>query len=252
MGVAAFVKPDWASANFPWTVGPFFAMTLGAWSLGTAAVAIDVARDPRARRTLPMLVYLVAFGIGELLILAVFLDKLQLGGVLTYPYLIGLASVTVGAAAVIDTDEDQDAGRADDSRHGPGRWERVAAALFAATVTVLAAGTLIAGANGSVAQGRFFPEALSLFSIRAFSAFFIAIAASALSVLVVRDRLAFTELARSGLYLIVPITVASLLYLKDFDFGRRPGGLLYLGAYLGVGVILGGLVLADRRHRQAG
>jgi hypothetical protein len=86
---------------------------------------------------------------------------------------------------------------------------------------------------------------MGLFSIRAFSAFLFALAASITSTLFARSMRPYRELALSGLYLIVPITLAALLNLSLFDFSDRPGGLLYLVAYIVVGVIL---VIALVRH----
>jgi hypothetical protein len=73
--------------------------------------------------------------------------------------------------------------------------------------------------------------------VRAFSAFFAALVAGAVALLFSRDIEAPIELARVGLYLIVPIVIATLANLGSFDFGARPGGLIYLGAYIATGLI---------------
>jgi hypothetical protein len=38
--------------------------------------------------------------------------------------------------------------------------------------------------------------------------------------------------------LILAITAAALVHLRLFDFAARPGGLLYFGAYLVVGILV--------------
>jgi len=48
IGVPSFLAPAWAASEFPWTVGPFLAQTIGAWSIGTALIALHTVwlRDP--------------------------------------------------------------------------------------------------------------------------------------------------------------------------------------------------------------
>ncbi|MDQ3448683.1 MAG: hypothetical protein M3432_05840 [Chloroflexota bacterium] len=208
-GLVAFVVPQWASENFPWRVGPFLAQTIGGWSLGTAGFAVLAARDGRLRLIYPLLVYLAVFGAGQTLVALAFLDRLQVGLVLTWP----------GTGGVV---------------------------LFVIFVLGLAVGTFLAGPDGVVAQGRFFPEQMSLFSIRAFSAFFLAIALSAASALASRAIRPYLELARAGMLLLIPITIASLLNLRLFDFAGRPGGLLYFAAYVVAGVVFSAILWQKR------
>jgi hypothetical protein len=236
VGVVAFVLPDLASANFPWTVGPFLATTIGGWSLGTAVIAWRAAGSARIDLTYPLLAYLWVFGVGQLAVVALFFDRLQAGHLLTLPYLVGIGSLAVsGVAGVADWMT-----RRPDLRGSAGtvpRWAKPAGVAFVGAVLLLALANVVAGPDGTVAQGRFFPELMSLFSIRAFAAFFLALATSVAVVLVARDFAPYLELARAGLYLIVPITAAALFYLHLFDFTGRPGGMLYLGAYVLVGFL---------------
>jgi hypothetical protein len=73
--------------------------------------------------------------------------------------------------------------------------------------------------------------------VRAFSAFFASLVAGAVALLFSRNLAAPVELARVGLYLMVPIVIATLANLGSFDFGARPGGLIYIGAYVATGLI---------------
>jgi hypothetical protein len=236
LGAASFAVPVWASENFPWKVGPFLAMTIGGWSLGTAAYAWDAARDLHPVRTLPLVTFLWLFAVGELLVVMLFADRLLLGAPLTYPYLISLGALLV--AGVTIAAEWRRRGADVRGRGAVAPWMRWFTLGFALFVLGLTAGTLIAGPDGVVARGEFFPEPLGLFSIRAFAAFFFAIAGSALVLLVARETRPFTVLTRAGLYLIVPITIAALVNLGRFDFVGRLGSLIYLAAYVIVGVIL--------------
>lgn len=252
LGVASFAAPGWASQNFPWTVGPFLAMTVGGWSLGTAAFAWDAARDLRRPHAYPLLVYLSLFGAGQLAVVAAFADRLQVGAPLTYPYLIGLVALVLGAVGVFAT---WSAGRID-PRGEPGQvpaWARATAALFVLFVGGLSIATLQAGPDGAAARGEFVPEPLGLFTIRAFSAFFFALAGAALSLLFARSLRPYDALGLAGLYLIVPITIAAIVNIGLFDFVGRPGSLLYLAAYVVVGILLAirlyGAWRRDRRGR---
>jgi hypothetical protein len=235
LGAVAFVLPGFASAqgNFPWKVGPFLAMTIGGWSLGTAAIAADAARDLRPARVYPLIAYLGVFALGQSLVLVAFADRVQLGAVLTWTYLVGLSALLVGAVLTVLAWRGE-AGLTV-CRGSVPRWAQAAAGAFAVFVGGLALGTSLAGPDGTVAQGRVFPEAMSLFSMRAFSAFLFALAVSAATLLAAREALPYHELARAGLYLIVPITMAAFLNLGLFD-GARPGSIFYLVTYLLVGV----------------
>ena len=233
-GVASFVAPSWAAERFPWKVGPFLAQTIGGWAIGSAAFAALAARHRSVRNAYPLLVFLAVFGVGELVVAAVFLDKLVTGSPLTWPYLVGLVAIAVGALWT-GLDQLRHRGDARVPAGGPlaPRWMRMGAVAFAAFVGLLALGTLLAGPSGAVAQGRFFPEPMTPFSIRAFSAFFLAICASVVSVIPERRLAPLVELSLAGSCLLLPITIAAFLNLGRFDLTGQPGGTLYLGAYIG-------------------
>ena len=118
--------------------------------------------------------------------------------------------------------------------------------IFILLVLGLALATLIARPGGSATEGGFVPERMTLFTVRAFSAFFLAIAGASLAVLAVNRIRMYFDFGQAGLYLIVPITIAALVNLSVFDFRGRPGGLVYLGAYVVVGLGVAAFLIYDR------
>ena len=239
VGLIFFFLPGYAAASFPWGVTPMLAMTIGGWSLGTAGVAWEAARDWRWPVVYPMLIYLWVFGVAETVVVIAFLDKLLVGNLLTWPYLAALAITMVGAVVGI---AEWLRSRPSITPAPPERvtriplWARVLLLGFVTIVGVLAVGTALARPGGVSTEGGLFPEKMSLFTVRAFSAFFLAIVLAAGSLFLAKTMQAYLGLAQVGLYLIVPITVAGLLNLDKFDFAARPGGIIYLGAYIGTGL----------------
>lgn len=229
-GGVAFAAPGWAVGEFPWGVGPIMAMTMGGWGIGTAAIAALAASQSRQDRILGLNVYLWLFGILELLVVLAFLDRLQVGHLLTWPYLVGLVALAAsGVAGVVGWWTTRP-----DLRGPVGSvttWMRAVAIGLGAFTAFLAAGTLIAGPEGQTAQGGVLPEPMSLFSIRAFSAFLAAISAATLSMLLPRNPRPAWELDRGGFILSTVILIAALLNLAAFDVAARPGGLVYIAAY---------------------
>jgi hypothetical protein len=247
--VAAFVAPGWAVGEFPWSVGPLLAQTIGGWAIGTALMAAHAAWVGDLRRVFPLLVYLGAFGGLQLLVVLLFLDRLQASHLLTIPYLGGLAALVVAtlaaAPALVRLEELR-------SLRGPiPGWGRPLALLVGGFVLLLAIGTLLAGPGGATARGDVFPEQMGLFSMRAFSAFLFSIGLAIAAVLLARSAVPYLHLAAAGLYLVVPITLAALLNLGTFDFSGRPGGVVYVLAYVIVGLVLAGVLVYDRLRPDA-
>jgi hypothetical protein len=206
------------------------AMTVGAWCIGTAVMCALAASSSRLDRILGLNVYTWGFGVLQSLVVLGFLDRLQTGNVLTWPYLIGLLALTASAIlGILDA-----VTRRPDLRGPSGivtAWMRAIAVGLGAFTALLALGTLVAGSDGGTAYGGYLPEQLSLFSIRAFSAFFAAISAATLSMLLSRNARPAWELDRGGFVLSTLVLVAALANIGAFDFAARPGGLVYIGAY---------------------
>ena len=94
----------------------------------------------------------------------------------------------------------------------------------------------VLGIHDSAIDGRtVFPDVLTVFTVRAFAAFFLALLVGVASLFLSRWPETWVTLARMGLYLVVPITLAALLNISVFDFAARPGGLIYIGLYVIVG-----------------
>ena len=247
-GAASFIARGWAAENFPWSVGPFLAMSIGGWALGTAAIALDAGRrtPPTA---IALLIYLWLFGAGELVVLLAFVERAVWSAPLTIPYLVGLLALVVSAATGVPAlwleRRNEPVARGQPAPW----WARAWTVGFVIVLLGLVLATLLARQGGAATEAGFVPERMTLFTVRAFSAFFLAIGLSAASLLVTNRIEAYLAFGRAGLYLMVPITIAALVNLSTFDFAGRPGGLVYLGAYIVVGVFVTAALLRDRATR---
>jgi hypothetical protein len=206
------------------------ARTIGAWAIGTATIAALAASGSRHDRLVGLHVYLWLFGPLQLVVLGAFAERVRLDHLLTWPYAIGLGALS--ASAVVGL---VGWGRRRPDLRGPSGgvtwWMRVIVIGLAGFTAFLAVGTLRAGPGGQTAYGGVVPETLSLFSIRAFSAFLFAISAASWSMLLARNPRPMWELDRGGFVLSTMILVAAVLHLGAFDFGARAGGAVYIGAY---------------------
>ena len=232
-GALAFVLPNWASTDFPWKVEPFLAMTIGGWALGTAGVAALAARSSRQDRVLGMNVYLWLFGSLQLLVADdLFLDKLQLGHILTWPYLAGLCRIGRKRCRLAWSTGCASAGPSGTRRSACRSGCRRPRSAWAASPWSWPSGRWSADRAASWLMDEFFPEELSGFSMRAFVAFFASVSGGTLALLAARNARPYLDLDTAGLMLVVPITVAAVVYIDRFDFRASPGGLVYLTAYV--------------------
>lgn len=225
-----FAAPGWAAERFAWAVSPFVAMTIGAWCLGNAVYAWSAVRAARWDRAYGAFLYLWAFAVLQTGVLVAFRDRLVTDAVLSWPYLAVLAVGVVGAFFGL-AEWTRASGT---TRKGKvGAWIRVAMAAFFILVSGLAVLGGRAQAGGRSTEGGIFPEPLSLFSVRAFAAFFGALAISSLPLVWARSAEPIRLWLWSGLALIAPILVAAFAHRDAFSFdaGRR-GGLIYVGAYV--------------------
>src|SRR5262249_509811 len=92
-GAIAFVAPDWATARFPGTGGPFLGQAVGGGALGAGAFAALPVRPGRVTNRYPLLAFLAIFGVAELFVAFQFRDRLATQEPLAWPYLVGLAAV---------------------------------------------------------------------------------------------------------------------------------------------------------------
>jgi hypothetical protein len=237
LGVVLVAAPDWAGPRFAWAVPPFVAATMGGWSIGNAVIAGLTARVWHRPTVRPALVYLWLFAAGQLAVLVAFAGAVRLGSPLAWLYLTALIVTALSGVS----------GAVDVARHRPSPvtpGRPVPRALRAALTAVIVFDVLLAGylavtvPGGSAATGRVFPVELGLFSVRAFAAFFGALALAAIPLIRARSVEPVLHFSRCALALIVPIMAVAALYGGVFDLAARPGQWLYLGAYAAVGVAI--------------
>jgi len=251
LGLILFLAPDWSAANFSWKVSPFVAMTMGGWCLGNAIIAWESARVWRWAVVHPNLIYLWLFGLLETIVLITFGDRLILDVVMAWPYIATLAvTLLAGVVGVVDWLRLRPALTPEGAPVSSG--VRGGVIFFVVFVGFLAVGGSLAQPGGLSTEGGVFPEKLSLFTVRAFAAFYAALSLAAVPLLWTKGSAPILAFGRVGIGLILPITVAAIVNLGQFDFAARPGGLVYFGAYLGTLIVTVFLILRDRVRRAAG
>jgi hypothetical protein len=237
LGVLLFVMPEQLAPVFAWKVTPFMTITIGGWCLGNAWLAWIVARRWQWSRVYTSLLYLGLFGFGELLVLFFFRDKLKLAHPVAWLYLLTLL---VNAAASLVTLfywlRARPALEASEEKTNSSQY--FALKIFIVFVGFLGLFGCIVQVGAPGTNGGIFPEIMSPFTLRSFGVFYLSIALSVIPFL--RDRSVKAILTHSiaSYGLIVFITAAAFVYIGLFDFAAKPGGLLYFGAYLGVGIPL--------------
>lgn len=234
LGLSLFVAPESLAPGFAWKVSPFVAMTIGAWALGNAWLAWVSARRASWRLVYSSLVYLWLFGAGEAAVLIAFRERLVVSHPIAWLYLAALAANLTAAVGVAELR------RALRTRPNVGpalrRGQRLPIVAFVVFVGFLGVYGLLAPLGAPGTNGGIFPEVLSPFSLRSFAAFYLALALGTATLLSEPSLPPVLHHAYAAYGLIVTITAAAVVYLRLFDFVARPGGLLYLGAYLAVGI----------------
>jgi hypothetical protein len=249
-GLVFFVLPAYSAGVFPWKVTEFVAMTIGGWTLGIGLMALYTAWRGTFATHFSPLILVWSFSVLELVVVLAFLGALKVENWLTWPYLISLLLGTASGLLGIPVlwRMRRELMRED---HGPRPvpiWLRLIYLGLIVLTWTLAVANFV---RGTATGGTVFPEPLSGFTTQAFAAFFFSIGLAAVPLLFNRDVRPHIEYARTGIYLITLITLAALLYINRFDFSGRPGGLLYLGAYIAAGIVVVALLIWDRtRLRQ--
>ncbi len=237
LGAILFFMPERLAPAFAWKVSPFMTMTIGAWCLGNAWQAWITARRWEWRLVYSALIYLWSFGIFEAGVVFAFRSKLQLEHPIAWLYLAALL-INVLTAIV---------GLVDWLRLRPGRdafglqfggLQRIPAIAFIIFVGFLALYGLFAPVGASGTNGGIFPEVMSPFTLRSFAVFYLALAVGVIPFLWDKNLNAVLHHSLASYALVVIITIAAFVYLPLFDFSARPGGYLYFGAYLIVGIPL--------------
>jgi hypothetical protein len=246
LGLVLFAAPEFSASAFPWAIRPLTAMTIGGWLLGNGAALWFASAPGPAARVMPVLAYVAAFAALELLAVIAFRVALRLDGLLAIPYLLTLGvSLIASAFGMLELRTSTDVVVIEDDPL-PSVDRRLLLGLLV-FVTALAVGGFLAGNGGLSTTGKIFPEDLSLFTVRAFAAFYLALAIGIAALLLRPGVGSAVMLGIAGIALIIPILLAAALHFGAFDFAARPLGILYLAAYV---VVLVPAVLFVARHRD--
>lgn len=246
LGVILFAAPEWAFVNFAWNVSPMVAMTIGGWCLGNAWAAFVVARRWRLVLTASGLVYLGLFGLFETGVAIVFADKLKLAHWLGWLYLVTLAANLLAALLwLIEWLKRRPERERSGDRLGPVSMALVV--IFVLVVAFLGFYGLFAPEGSRGLGGTIFPQVVSMFTLRAFGAFYLAVALPPIMLLIVRDQAMMLSHALLSWGLILFITLAAVVFIGEFDFANRPLQWIYIGIYLAVGLVTAIYLLRNPR-----
>jgi hypothetical protein len=247
LGLSLFFLPEQLAPVFAWKVTPFMTMTIGGWCLGNAWLAYYAARRWEWRRIYSALLYLWLFGIFESYVLFAFRGNLQLVHPIAWLYLVTLGiNLLTAAVGIVEW-----------LRIRPARttfgepvlwWQRLAVIVFVPLVGYLGLYGVIAQIGWPSTQGEIFPEVMSLFTLRSFAFFYLSLALAVVPLIWERNMSTLLNHALAAYGFIVAITIAAFVYIRLFDFVEQPGGLLYFGAYLIVGIPLLVVFAMYRKH----
>ncbi|MBI5951706.1 MAG: hypothetical protein HY865_08610 [Chloroflexi bacterium] len=237
LGALLFFLPEGLAPVFAWKVTAFMTITIGGWCLGNAWLAYINARRWEWKRVFTSLIYLWLFGVGELIVLFVFRDKLKLEHPIAWLYFITLIVNTLAAfVGVVDYLRL----RPSSQSSGPvfSNIQSLPAFAFVLFVGFLGLYGITAQIGDPGTNGGIFPEVMSLFTLRSFGVFYFSLALAVVPYFWSRSLNAVLHHSFAAYGLIVFITAAAFIYIRLFDFAAHPGGLAYFGAYLAVGIPL--------------
>ena len=237
LGISLFFFSEALAPVFAWKVTPFMAATMGGWCIGNAWSAFFSARRWDWRLVYMPLVYLWIFGIAELAVLIAFRDKLVLQHPIAWIYFI---TICINALTALIGVYDWLRLKPRRESFGPQarRFHYVLLSGFVLIVAVLAIYGLFAQIGDVGTNGGVFPEIMSLFTLRAFAAFYLSLCVSAALGVREHNLYALLNYGFSSFLLVVAITAAIFVYFHLFDFANHPGQLIYVGAYFLVGIPL--------------
>lgn len=237
LGVSLFLLPEQLAPVFAWKVTAFMTMTIGSWCLGNAWLAFIAARRWNWGLVYTALIYLWLFGIGELIVLFNFRDKLKLDHPIAWLYFITLViNALTALVGIIDYLRI----RPSKITGGPTitKVQRVLAVGFVIFVGFLGLYGLSAQVGAPGTNAGIFPEIMSLFTLRSFAVFYFSLAVAVTPYFWDNSLKAILSHSIASYGLVITITMAAFIYISLFDFTARPGGLLYFGGYFIVGIPL--------------
>jgi hypothetical protein len=237
LGFLLFFLPEQFAPVFAWKVTPFMTMTIGGWCIGNAWLAWLTARRWQWNVVYSALLYLWLFGVGELLVLFNFRDKLVLAHPIAWLYLLTLVVNAITAVVgVIDWIRIRPKLASSNREFSTAQSAATIAFVFFVGFLGLYGSNAQIGAPGT--NGGIFPEMMSLFTLRSFGMFYLTLAVAVVPYWWNRNVNAILHHSIASYGLIIFITIAAFIYIRLFDFANKPGGFLYFIAYLAVGIPL--------------
>jgi hypothetical protein len=237
LGAFLFFSSETLAPVFAWKVTAFMTATMGGWCIGNAWSAFISARRWDWKLVYPALVYLWMFGVTELAILIVFRDKMVLQHPIAWLYFLTICINALTAVVGV-----YDWLRLRPARESFGQqaktYHYVLVSGFVLIVALLAVYGLYAQIGDVGTNGGVFPEIMSLFTLRAFAAFYLSLSVSAAIGLRERNLQTLLNYGFSSSMLVIAITAAIFVYFHLFDFVAHPGQLIYVGAYFLAGIPL--------------
>jgi hypothetical protein len=237
LGVLLFLLPSQLAPVFAWKVTAFMTITIGGWCLGNAWLAYINARRWEWKLVYTSLIYLWLFGVGELIVLFLFRDKLKLEHPIAWLYFITLIVNTLTAFVGVF---DYLRIRPSNKLSGPAitKIQRLPVIAFVIFVGFLGLYGLTVQIGAPGTNAGIFPEVMSLFTLRSFGVFYFSLALAVVPYFWDRSLNSILHHSFAAFGLIVFITAAAFIYIRLFNLVERPGGLAYFGAYLVVGIPL--------------
>lgn len=237
LGFLLFFFGQQLAPVFAWNVTAFMAATMGGWCLGNAWSAFFTARRWDWKLVYPSLIYLWVFGLSELAVLLAFRDRVVLEHPVAWLY---VATIGLNAFAAVLGIYEWGRLRPGREAFGPpaGPYHYFLLAAFVLIVGGLAVYGLYARIGDPGTNGGVFPEVMSLFTLRAFAAFYLSLCVSAAVLLRERNLTPMLHYGFSSYMLVLAITAAIFMYFALFDFAANPGQYIYVGAYFLIGIPL--------------
>ncbi len=248
-GALLFLAPVWSAERFPWTVSPFVAMTIGGWCLGVTSFSWIGGRRGPVGAVLPVLTFVWVFGVSEIAVLLAERPVVRADALLAVPYVLSLVlTLASGGIGLLELVHRAAGGEDIHGGHDRGLHGGIRALLLGLAVLLgaLAVATALSDVVGPATSGKVFPEAVTLFTVRAFAALNLSMAIGALVAGLRGSRTASGWLALAALFLIVPTLLAAVANLGAFDVANRPLGWAYPGGYAALLVASGVFAWAHR------
>lgn len=238
LGMLLFLLPAQFAPAFAWKVSTFMTMIIGGWCLGNAWLAFGIARRWEWTSTFASLIYFWAFGLGQLAVLIAFRDKVQTNHpiALLYIFIIGLNALTAVLGSLEWVRIRPQLQQAKTEITAP--LVRIPLYGFVLFLFYAAFYGLLVPQGGFATTGEIFPEPLSAFTLRSFGAFFLAIALGATPFLRNKDREALLSHGYLSVGSIIAITIGEFIHIGVFDLTTFPFQIVFLAAYLVVGVVV--------------